>query len=333
MEIVGIKYLSQTDEWERLLKESPYSGFFQSRECYDFYYKIPNLTPFVYGIINNDILKGIIVGYIQSDGGNIKSYLSRRAIINAGPLLASDISDNELGFLLSKTKDALKSQVIYIETRNFFDYSNFRNVFKNSGFDYNPHLNFQIATPDEETVMGAMGKSRKRDIKVTLRDGAELVLNPNRTEVSEYYSILHNLYITKIKTPLFPEAFFQILNEKEYGHLILVKYSGRIIGGTVCVGFEGSPLYEWFACGEDVAYKNIHTSTLATFGGIRYAFTQDYPMFDMMGAGKQDEGYGVRDFKAKFGGELVEHGRFISVTNSLLYGVGKLGVKILKMKK
>lgn len=31
----------------------------------------------------------------------------------------------------------------------------------------------------------------------------------------------------------------------------------------------------------------------------------------MMGAGvPNDGGYGVRDFKAKFGGELVEYGRF-----------------------
>ncbi len=50
----------------------------------------------------------------------------------------------------------------------------------------------------------------------------------------------------------------------------------------------------------------------------------------MMGAGKPQEDYGVRDFKSQFGGELVEYGRFIHVRNSLLYKIGKLGVKILK---
>ena len=50
----------------------------------------------------------------------------------------------------------------------------------------------------------------------------------------------------------------------------------------------------------------------------------------MMGAGKPDDGYGVRDFKAKFGGQLVEHGRFLHVMNPLLYNIGKLGVKLLK---
>jgi lipid II:glycine glycyltransferase (peptidoglycan interpeptide bridge formation enzyme) len=50
-----------------------------------------------------------------------------------------------------------------------------------------------------------------------------------------------------------------------------------------------------------------------------------------MGAGKPDDGgYGVRDFKLKFGGELVELGRYIHVCNRLLFAVGKYGVKIMK---
>ena len=51
-----------------------------------------------------------------------------------------------------------------------------------------------------------------------------------------------------------------------------------------------------------------------------------------MGAGKPDEAYGVRDFKARFGGEQVEHGRFLYINKPLLYRVGKFGVKLLKKK-
>ena len=51
----------------------------------------------------------------------------------------------------------------------------------------------------------------------------------------------------------------------------------------------------------------------------------------MMGAGKPDDGgYGVRDFKLKFGGELLELGRYVYVSNPLLFNIGKLGVKLMK---
>ena len=55
-----------------------------------------------------------------------------------------------------------------------------------------------------------------------------------------------------------------------------------------------------------------------------------FSVFDMMGAGKPDEDYGVRDFKARFGGKLVEEGRFVHIAHPLLYKIGKWGVKLLK---
>ena len=52
-----------------------------------------------------------------------------------------------------------------------------------------------------------------------------------------------------------------------------------------------------------------------------------------MGAGKPDENYGVREFKEKFGGELVEYGRFIRINNPLLYKLGTSALSILKQIK
>ena len=135
----------------------------------------------------------------------------------------------------------------------------------------------------------------------------------------------------KVKTPLFPFDFFEKLFQLSDSYFLLVEYSDKIVGGTVCVGLKGKALYEMFACGQDGVYKNIFPSELATFSGIQQAVNNGYPVFDMMGAGKPDDGgYGVRDFKLKFGGELVEFGRYDYICNHLLYNIGKLGVKLLK---
>ena len=128
-----------------------------------------------------------------------------------------------------------------------------------------------------------------------------------------------------------------------------MEYQGRIIGGTVCVVFNRdkfetinhkfeiatppSVVYEWFVCGEDGVYPHVFPSCYATYAGIKYAAEHGCARFDMMGAGKPDEAYGVRDFKAKFGGKEVEHGRFLCVTKPILYKIGVLGVKILKRLK
>ena len=221
---------------------------------------------------------------------------------------------------------------IYIETRNFNDYSRWKVVFAKAGFEYVPHLNFHVNTSSVEVVESNLGKSRKRDIRTTIREGVTIIEQPTEEQVIEYYGILKNLYETKVKTPLFPLSFFTELNKHKDGRLLLAEYNGHIIGGTVCVAQEGKCLYEWFACGEDGVYPHVFPSCYATYAGIRYAAEHNMPRFDMMGAGKPDEAYGVRDFKAKFGGKEVEHGRFLCVTKPLLYKIGVLGVKILKRR-
>jgi lipid II:glycine glycyltransferase (peptidoglycan interpeptide bridge formation enzyme) len=70
---------------------------------------------------------------------------------------------------------------------------------------------------------------------------------------------------------------------------------------------------------------------LATWAGILFAAENGFQYFDMMGAGKPNTNNGIRDFKAKFGGNLVEHGRFLYLCNKFLYNIGKFYIeKIVK---
>jgi lipid II:glycine glycyltransferase (peptidoglycan interpeptide bridge formation enzyme) len=317
--------------WELLLQSSSYKSFFQTKNCYDLYNaNQPFMTPFFLGVEDNDVLVGVIIGFIQADGGPLKRFFSRRAIINGGPLLADNISAKALTLLLNHCKKVLRQKAIYVEFRNFEDYSCYKDLFKRCGFEYVPHLNFHIDTTSEEVVNSNLGKSRKRDIRTSFRDGAEIVEHPTMEDVCEFYGILNDLYTNKVKTPLYPMSFFEYLFKQSYSKFLLVRLNGEIIGGTVCVTLPGYAVYEWYACGKDGAYKNIYPSTVATFAAIQYAAINDYHHFDMMGAGKPDESYGVREFKAKFGGQLVEHGRFLAILNPLLYEIGKLGVKLMK---
>ena len=294
------------------------------------------------------VLRAVCVGYVTKERSALKQFFTRRAIIVGGPCLADDCTDEEVMALLCALKSTLLSgrdgvgfQPIYIETRNFNDYSRWKNAFAAAGFDYQPHLNFHVDTSSVEVVEANLGKSRKRDIRTTVREGVTIAdLSNERVSelerermVREYYLILKNLYETKVKTPLFPEIFFQTLAKHPDARFLLTELNGKIVGGAVCVAQAGKCLYEWFACGEDGVYPHVFPSCYATYAGIRYAAEHHMPRFDMMGAGKPDEAYGVREFKAKFGGLEVEYGRFLCITKPLLYKIGTLGVKILKKLK
>lgn len=333
IKIVEYKEISR-EEWSALVKASATGTWFQMPEAYEFFKSQSELfKPFAFGVTNEERLRDVCVGYVTVEKNALKQMLTRRAIIIGGPCLADDCADEEVIALMSAVRKELMSKAIYIETRNFNDYSKWHRAFEAAGFDYVPHLNFHVDTSSVEVVEANLGKSRKRDIRTSLRDGATIIEKPTLEQVREYYAILEHLYKTRVKTPLFPFSFFEKLWQHKDGRFILVELNGEIIGGTVCVEQEGKCLYEWFACGRDGEWKTIFPSTLATYSGIRYAAEHSCPRFDMMGAGKPDEAYGVRDFKAKFGGKEVEHGRFLCITKPVLYRIGKLGVAILKMRK
>lgn len=344
-------------QWQSLVDSSPYATWFQTPEAYRFYASVNNeMTPFAFGIECDGELRAVVVGYVTKEKSALKQFFTRRAIIIGGPLLAEDASDAEVAALLKAVKECkaeslkckgtedsvaeipastpytLHPTPIYIETRNFHDYSRWRHVFEQCGFAYHPHLNFHVDTSSVEVVDKNLGKSRKRDIRTTIRDGVTPVLNPTIEQVRAYYAILKDLYTTKVKTPLFSWHFFEQLYHTTNGRFILTEYQGKIIGGTVCVMLPGKALYEWFVCGEDGVYEHIFPSSYATYLGIRYAAENGCQIFDMMGAGKPEEAYGVRDFKARFGGERVEHGRYLYVRKPLLYWIGKTGVKLLKKR-
>ena len=321
-------------QWQSLIDRSPYATWFQTKEAYEFYASLPEeMTPFALGIEEDGHLVGVIVGYTTQETNPIKQLLTCRSIIIGGPLLDEHISDEALSALLSAVAPASRlMKPIYIETRNFHDYSRWKEVFQYSGFAYQPHLNFHIDTSSLDLVESRLGKNRKRDIKTSIRDGATIIECPTIEQVRTYYALLKQLYTTKIKTPLFSWNFFEKLHAHPNGRFILVELNGEIIGGTVCVLLPNKCIYEWFVCGRDGEWKSIFPSSLATYAGIRYAAEHGCTRFDMMGAGKPDEAYGVRDFKARFGGELVEHGRFLCVHKPLLYWIGKMGVKLLKKR-
>lgn len=306
--------------WENLFKSSPFSTFFQSPECYRFYSELSFLSTFVYAIEEEGELKALVCGYLIAEKGLIKSYFSRRAIIPGGVLLAKDVSEEVLGILLLKMKNDLQSKAIYIEIRNFHDYSNYKGIFSKVGFIYNPYMNFQLNTVDYETLWQNLSVNRKRELRNSEAAGVVCVEAQCEDDVDQLYSILIDLYSKKLKLPLFPIEFFRKLFNDPLSKMFVVKKSNEIIGGIVCVTDESS-VYEWFVCG--ISVKMVNPQTLATWTAIKFALTNGYSKFDFMGAGSPGKKYGVRDYKLRFGGEKLEYGRYVFVANRIIYNFAK----------
>ena len=373
-------------QWQELVQNSAVSTWFQTDEAYRFYQSVGGMKVFAYGVSEcrvesveckgeetNEVvmsahtskLKGVAVGYITCEKNPIKQFLTRRAIIIGGPLLAEDISDEALaallqairkpvlnvcsmnvhsGYPIEQSSSSIKGrtseqgnnslplgragvgQPIYIETRNFHDYSKWKSILEANGFTYQPHYDIHVKC----NAQHQMSERRQRELKRAIKNGAVVCEAQSEQEIRDWYQILHRLYREKVRTPLFSEEFFLQFHRNGVGKYLLVKYEGKAIGGMMCPILEGKAIYEWYVCGLDEEYRDLSPSVVATHAAIEYAKAHGLPLFDFMGAGVPDQPYGVRDFKMEFGGELVEYGRFLCVCKPLLYRIGKIGVKLIK---
>ena len=328
--------------WKKLVDESPYATWFQTQEAYLFYAaNSTEMTPFACGIERDGELRAVCVGYVTKEHCRIRQFYTRRAIIIGGPLIADSADEEDVARMLYAIQQPCRliaqspyrlnwrNLPIYIETRNFHDYSKWKNVFEACGFAYQQHLNIQVACNETHT----MSEQRRRQVKKAIGNGATICEAQSEQDIRDWYQILYKLYREKVRTPLFTEEFFLEFYRKGWGKYLLVKHEGKVIGGMMCPILEGRAIYEWYVCGLDEDYREQYPSVMATYAAIEYAKDKGLPLFDFMGAGKPDANYGVRDFKKEFGGEVVEHGRFLCVRKPILYAIGKLGVKWLKRRR
>lgn len=315
-------------QWSELVRTSETGTWFQSPEAYDFFASLPELMePFVYGVERAEKLCAVCVGYVTKERNPIKQFFTRRAIIIGGVVVAANCAKDCILDLLNYIRKNLESKSIYIETRNFNDFSPWKEAFESAGFTYKPHLNFHVDPSINNLSDNRCRQVRKAQATVECLTSERV----KEEDIREWYKVLAELYRAKVKTPLWPIDFFLEAYRQGIAKFLLVKHAGHIIGGSMVVADERT-VYEWFECGLNAEYKDQYPSVMSTYAGIQLAQQTDCTRYDMMGAGEPGVPYGVRDFKAEFGGKLVEHGRFIHICKPSLYQLGACVVKILKRK-
>ncbi|MFA7359815.1 MAG: peptidoglycan bridge formation glycyltransferase FemA/FemB family protein [Candidatus Kapaibacterium sp.] len=321
------------NEIEKFVLNHSNGNFFQSLQAYEFYESVENHKPFVFAVIDGDEVLGLLKGVVINNGKNIKKYMSRRAIIWGGPLINEKKGPKEkneiVSLLLTHLNKYCKKETMYTEFRNIYDMSDFKEVFSDKGFKYKRYLNYIVSLENYVINYSKLKKDKRYELKKSKENGLSYKIAENISEVRKYYEILKELYSVKVKKPLNNFDFFRVFFEtKELGIIILVMFKCKVVGGVVCPIFKNT-IYELYEAAEDIKQKHIFPNVLATYSPIEYGLLNGLKYYDMMGAGKPEEKYGVRDFKSKFGGEMVEYGRFFKINKPLLYKTGELGLKFL----
>ncbi len=322
--------------WRELLEKVDYPVVFQSPEMLSLFEKTDFFTPVLITVSENDKVVGTLLAVNIQEAKGLKGRFSKRTLVYGGPVLHPDAENTKdiFALLLRGLIKKVKQKSIFIQFRNFRDMSTYQAIFEKNGFHFEERLNLLTPATSEEVYYAGMSSSKRRQIRKSLANGAVLIAPRNEKDVRDFYQILFDLYKTRVRKPLPPLSLFvnfYKMGETAAGMIRLVLFEGKIIGGILCPVSPERAVYEWYVCGMDHEYSShgVYPSVLATWGAIDYAEKNNIPFFDFMGIGRPDRPYGVRDFKMKFGGELVNYGRYERINNKFLYTLAELGYNAL----
>ncbi len=323
-------------QWSSFVYDHPNGNIFQTPEMYEVYKNTKNYEPIFIDVIDdNDEILGMLLAVIQKEHSGFLGKFSARSIIMGGPLI-KDNNTEVLDFILTEYNKRIKGKAIYTQFRNQWQWKETeKEIFKKHGFIYEPHLDIlhDLTLPIENQFM-ALHKGRRKNIRRTDKQGVFFSEIKNKKEFNKAYELIKSTY-KKVKLPMPDKGFFNTsyneLAQKGILKIFVALFDNQIIATRMVLCFNQT-IYDWYA-GASEKHMDKYPNDFLPWKIIEWGSQNGYRLFDFGGAGKPGVPYGVRDYKMKFGGKLVEFGRFEKVHKPLLMKIGKLGIFIYKILK
>lgn len=327
-----IVYNLDRQKWSDFIYNHPEGNIFQTPEMFEVYRDTNNWEPLFLAVIDSsDNVLGILLTVIQKEFRGFLEKLTARAIVWGGPLIINTEKRIEiLKFLLDALDIALKKEAIYIQFRNLYDFSDNKVCFMNNGYHYEEHLNFLINLErGEEYLWSNLDSSKRRAIKKAVNEKLEVRILSDISGIRESYNILKSFY-REIKIPLpdksFFESIFRFLYPKNMVKVFAAYYLTEIVGVLYIYAYKERLFVEYTT--SLVEYHNKRPNEILYWEALKWGCRNGYKIFDFGGAGRPDKEYGVRKFKEKFRGELVNYGRFVKVYRQYIFGIIKIYLQL-----
>lgn len=321
------------ETWNSFVLEN--GGFiFQSPHFWKIYRKQKHIKPVFAATLRNNQIQSLMLGYIQPEMKGKLGRIFSRALFHGGPVNRQDSLDEDIQQTINAVLLQVKKISVYSEVRNFMETESISSLISNNKFKFQDHLNILVhLSKGEEELFKNMHSTRRKQIRRGYKRGVtvELVEGYSESLLSELYSQLSGLY----KDIGLPLAAFSYINEvakdsmpKDLLKIFIAWFDNEIVGFRMVLTYN-YVIFDWYAA-SDKNHRDKYINDILPWEVIKWGSNNNFQIFDFGGAGKPNVDYGVRDFKLKFGGELVNFGRYQYVSKPVIMKIGQLGLKILK---
>jgi hypothetical protein len=331
--------VNQLDEalWSSFVDQHPQGNIFHTPEMFHVFQRTKGYTPEFWAAIGKDgqPLVLFLPVHISLRSGLLQNVTSRSIVFGGILTVDTEEARKALPLVLEEYKRTSGQRSVFTELRNVSQATELQPLLQSSGFTYEDHLNYLIPLDHSpETVFSRIGKRTQRNIRHGLNRGLVRVEEVNsHMDLEQACTLLRKTY-QAAHVPLADSSLFESAYEYLSPKGMCMVTIARVGNAPAATSFEllyKDVIYGWYG-GMDREYGSYVPNELLMRSILCWGSEQGFRCYDFGGAGKPGEEYGVRDFKAKFGGDLVCYGRNTWVPHPFLMSFCKAGYQVLRRR-
>ena len=322
-------------QWSEFVYNHPQGNIFQTPEMAEVYKRTKNYEPILLAVVDtkNDEILAVLQAVVIKEISGFLGTFSARSIIQGGPLFIENEKGIEALKVLMEHYDKIaQKKALYTQIRNMWDMSNILSFFNSIGYEYEEHLNFLIdLNRPEEEIWRDIHKSRRKGINRAFKRGVVIEEVRDKKFIPIFYGIVEETY-KNARIPLadisLMESAFELLAPKNMATFYMAKYEDIYVGARVVLNYKGL-IYDWYA-GALSDYLSLYVNEALVWHILKEGANNRYHTFNFGGAGKPNEEYGVREFKRRFGGKMVNFGRYEKIYSPVKMKIVEKGFEMYK---
>ncbi len=303
--------------WDAYVASNPQGTIFHTCGMLRAFATAPKHEVLAMAAVGDDhSIQAIIPAVKVSTLSGIGSHISSRSIWYAEPICEPTEQGRAALEYLTQLHDRRARSCLFTEVRNIAAAQHEKPVLQDCGYQYKDYLNYVVDTSDSvENLFRRVSKSTRNKIRRTEKRGVAIELDNSHTGIDQMYRMVYESY-ARSEVPLANETLFHTALDElpKNVQVRLAVHEGDVIAGGISLVY-GDRFFAWY--GGSLRQNSLSPFDLLTWDEIKWSSENGSYYYDFGGAGWPDEEYGPREFKKKFGGDLVDYGRYRRIPSPL----------------
>lgn len=320
--------------WSDFVAGHPQGSIFHTPAMFEVFARTRGYRPALWAVLGDEGQALALLPSVQiTIMGGVLRHLTTRSVAYGSVLCApGPAGQAALALLLRSYNRQPRGGGLLTELRNLSDLAAVQPVLRDGGFAFEEHLNFLIdLTRPQAQLWQNIRPNARRNIQKARKAGVVIAEITAAEGIPAAYTLLQQVY-RRIQVPLPDRSLFQagfeLLYPRGMLRILTASVEGTTIGVLTLLSYNGVLTY-WYT-GTLREYAAYRAGDLLVWHALELGSGCGLHTFDFGGGGRPDEVYGVRDFKAKFGGELVNYGRNTCVHAPLRLKLSTTGYQLVR---